>query len=200
MGLLVAFLVVVAVIVLLTKLKPGSPDDEVDTRGGLPRIGTSKAPDTWVEVRASLGPPEAAVAQALLESHGVRAALEPTGPMAEIPYGYPVPALRYRLYVAPEDAEAAFALMDTAGSTSATPPLDPAPLRTAPDDWVQVGAYDAGEAQAARGLLDSCGIRAAWEASGPHVAGHFGSATNASLFRVYVSPDDAETARELLQS
>lgn len=86
------------------------------------------------------------------------------------------------------------------GTSTGLQPLLGVPLNLAPDDWVQVGSFGHNEAQIVRGLLDSCGIRAAFEATGPHAPPEVRMPTGATRFRVYVSPEDADAARELLQS
>ena len=73
------------------------------------------------------------------------------------------------------------------------------PVGGAPDDWVLIGSYAASEAEVVRGLLESSGVRSAWEASG-----HSSAVTRApapgATYSLYVSPDDADAVRELLGS
>lgn len=112
-GLLIAFLFIVAVVFLVSRLRPGSHEEQGtnEARPALPRQGVRSAPDGWVQVGASMKPPEAAVAQGLLESYGIAAAVEATDPMGEAVMKYPAASRWFRLCVAPEDAEEASALL-----------------------------------------------------------------------------------------
>jgi hypothetical protein len=110
------FAVVLLLLVLLTlvaatrRQRVPRPAEPAEARlEGIPSIGKQSAPDGWVSVRASLGPEEALVARGLLEASGIHSALQSTDPM--VLGMYPVPARRMRLYVAPEDAEAAVELL-----------------------------------------------------------------------------------------
>lgn len=85
--------------------RPRPPERRIES---LPDVGMASAPDGWVTVRASLGPEEALVARGLLEANGIECALVSTTPGLA---GYRIPALQMRLYVAPENAEEAAALL-----------------------------------------------------------------------------------------
>lgn len=78
-------------------------------------------------------------------------------------------------------------------------PLRGTPLRMAPDDWVEVRrGLGRSEAEVARGLLESSGIKAAVASSGILTA-EFGSPPGpGTAFAISVSPADADVARELL--
>lgn len=86
------------------------------------------------------------------------------------------------------------------GTSTGLRPLLGIPMSLAPDGWVEVGSFGHNEAQVVRGLLDSCGVRAVFEATGPHAPAEVMMPTGVTRFHVYVSPDDADTARELLES
>jgi hypothetical protein len=105
-------LVLVTLVAATRRQRTPRPEEPAGTRiEGIPSIGKQAAPDGWVSVRGSLGPEEALVARGLLEASGIHAALQSTDPM--VLGMYPVPAREMRLYVAPEDAEAAVALLAT---------------------------------------------------------------------------------------
>ncbi|MDQ1711499.1 MAG: hypothetical protein QOE45_949 [Frankiaceae bacterium] len=110
---LAVLVLLVAFFVLSVRRSDREPRPEPQPRErrveGMPEMGMASAPDGWVTIRPSLAAEEALVARGLLDSNGIRAALESTDPL--VIAQYPIRALRMRLCVAPEDAEAATALL-----------------------------------------------------------------------------------------
>ena len=112
MGILVALVVIAAVAFLVSRLKPGAPDDEgYAEETPVPELGVGSVPDGWVEVRSSLLPGEGAVLQSVLDANGVRSALGSMDPMGRNVMNYPAPDRWLRLCVAPEDADTARELL-----------------------------------------------------------------------------------------
>lgn len=105
MGILIALLVVAAVAVLVSRLRPGARE----ASGEPPRV--EGAPAGWVLLRGAIPATEAQVIQSLLVSNGIRAAVDPLSPTGRALRGYGAPADRCRVYVAPEDAETAEELL-----------------------------------------------------------------------------------------
>lgn len=125
MELLIALAVIAAVVFLVSRLKPGGPGDapfaearddydavpyDVEASEPPPVVTTGSAPDGWVSA-GLLAAPEATVVQGLLRSNGVEAVLVAAAPHMRGSAEYGAPAPSYRVYVAPEDAEQAKALL-----------------------------------------------------------------------------------------
>lgn len=118
MALFVALAFIAGVVYLVSKLKPGTPEDapfaEARDDDGAEAFDEPEPPGLdgsreWVTVRSSVPRTEAPVVRALLESHGIATLMEPQH--QGISYRSPSDATHYRLRVGAEDVERAEELL-----------------------------------------------------------------------------------------
>jgi hypothetical protein len=103
-------LVGAALVVWTRRERVPRPEEPADRRiEGIPSMGKVAAPDGWVGIGEPLASEEGLIARGLLDASGIACHLQSTDPL--VLGVYPVPAWQVRLFVAPEDAETAAALL-----------------------------------------------------------------------------------------